>query len=59
MIAVAMASLVACIPTPPLSFSILHGVAAPDRVDSKSGARARARTTECRGRVVGQRKEPA
>jgi hypothetical protein len=31
----------------------------PDELDPKSGARARARAAEWRGRLVGQRKEPA
>ena len=31
----------------------------PDGLDPKSGARARARAAEWRGRLAGQRKEPA
>ena len=44
---------------PLLSFSSPNGVDAPDGVVSKSGARARRLTAECRGRFTGRRKEPA
>jgi hypothetical protein len=42
-----------------LTFSTFNAADAPDRVDPKSGARARARAAEWRGRLAGQRKEPA
>jgi hypothetical protein len=44
---------------PLLSFSSPNGVDTPDGVVSKSGARARTLTAECRGRFTGRRKEPA
>ena len=42
-----------------LTFSPTNTVHTPDGMDPKSGARARARAAEWRGRLAGLRKEPA